>query len=658
MVSPRNVDDLETVEFADVLGAIAEDQHLTRCAQVCFTGTEEDQAEQQDQGTIDEVLEDQDMEGGGDALEEADREADLLEQMPLPGHPESEKERLASWLRLPRRARVAIRRLHRSLRHLPKEALVQMLRAARAPQDYISVAKTFRCQGCDNAKPRPQTHKTHKVSPPRPYTFNHEEGVDVFEIVDWNGVVIRLAGLEAPEQNWKSGTTRCHAQEDDVESHQGHARFRLSFISEIDRRFRADRRRERDFRYPKRLQTGRSTVQPALQHGAAVCIKKCGTEWQRTKGMGIYLSDQDRDCLTNLRFADDVMLFATSKGQMQAMMCEFKEATKKVGLTIHPNKTKILSSESSMNPDTRRYMKIGDLDIEILAKSESVKYLGQRISFHQQETIEIKSRIRAAWATFHKYRQELTSKKYLLNYRLCLFDATVSPTLCYAAGTWSPSREHERMIQSTQRKMLRLIIQTKRKYKKIERKKVVEHTIEEENDDKTENCSTDDKSDEDQSTKSEDDMDSGATFDEDSEKDIDTAEIEEEDWFDYIRRSTADAIDRMDHAKIRCWNKTHKKMKWKLALRIATSPSERWVKKAAEWNPEVSSKYRTSRTIGRPKKRWEDDINDFLKQNHDETKIEETRERRIQNNNRWISIAIDRKEWTRLEEKYISQNAK
>ena len=135
------------------------------------------------------------------------------------------------------------------------------------------------------------------------------------------------------------------------------------------------------------------------------------------------------------------------------------------------DKTKILSSESSMNPDTRRYMKIGDMDIEILAKSESVKYLGQRISFYQQETIEIKSRIRAAWTTFRKYRQELTSKKYMLKLRLRLFDATVSPTLCYASGTWSPSREHERMIQSTQRKMLRLIIQTKRKYKKIEKKK-------------------------------------------------------------------------------------------------------------------------------------------------------------------------------------------
>ena len=146
------MDDLETVEFAGVLGAIAEDQHLTRCAHICFMGTEEDQ-----NGTIDEVLGGQDMEEGGDALEEADREADPLEQMPFPGHPESEKERLASWLRLPRWARVAIRRLHPNLRHLPKEALVQMLRAAR---DYISAAKTFPFQGCDNAKPRPQTHKS------------------------------------------------------------------------------------------------------------------------------------------------------------------------------------------------------------------------------------------------------------------------------------------------------------------------------------------------------------------------------------------------------------------------------------------------------------------------------------------------------------------
>ena len=104
--------------------------------------------------------------------------------------------------------------------------------------------------------------------------------------------------------------------------------------------------------------------------------------------MGIFLSDQERDCLTNLRFADDVMLFATSKDQIRNMMCEFKEATEKVGLRIHPDKTKILSNQSNMNSDMKRYINIGEMSIEILAKNESVKYLGQRISFHQQETLE------------------------------------------------------------------------------------------------------------------------------------------------------------------------------------------------------------------------------------------------------------------------------
>ena len=53
---------------------------MTRCAQVCFTGTEDDQAERHDQGTIDDTLGNQDTEEGGDALEEADREADPVTQ--------------------------------------------------------------------------------------------------------------------------------------------------------------------------------------------------------------------------------------------------------------------------------------------------------------------------------------------------------------------------------------------------------------------------------------------------------------------------------------------------------------------------------------------------------------------------------------------------
>ena len=55
----RDADNLQSVEIADISGAIAEDRHLTQCAQMCFVGTEEDQSEPHDQGTIDDILEDQ-----------------------------------------------------------------------------------------------------------------------------------------------------------------------------------------------------------------------------------------------------------------------------------------------------------------------------------------------------------------------------------------------------------------------------------------------------------------------------------------------------------------------------------------------------------------------------------------------------------------------
>ena len=60
----------------------------------------------------------------------------------------------------------------------------------------------------------------------------------------------------------------------------------------------------------------------------------------------------------------------------------------------------------------------------------------------------------------------------MLKHRLRLFDAAITPTICYAAGTWTPNKEFEKMVQSTQRKMLHLIIQTKRKYKKIEKQDI------------------------------------------------------------------------------------------------------------------------------------------------------------------------------------------
>ena len=133
-----------------------------------------------------------------------------------------------------------------------------------------------------------------------------------------------------------------------------------------------------------------------------------------------------------------------------------------MGLKIHPDKTKILGNQ---NINKRTEVEIENIKVEVLSACESAKYLGQTITVQQQETGGIKNRIRAAWASFYRYKQELTSRSSFLQHTLRSPNMSITPTLSYA-GTWTLSKEHERMIRSTQRKMLRFIVQKKKKIQK------------------------------------------------------------------------------------------------------------------------------------------------------------------------------------------------
>ena len=232
------------------------------------------------------------------------------------------------------------------------------------------------------------------------------------------------------------------------------------------------------------------------------------------------------------------------------------------GAEIHLEKTKILSNQGSYK---RMEVTIDNIKVEVLPARECAKYLGQTITFEQHETTEIKNRNRAAWASFTKCKQEWTSRSYLLRHRLRLFNTVITPTLTYASGTWTLSQEHENLIRSTQRKMFRLIVQTKRKYKKKEGKNQADETKKDEkstsgNSQKEKGGSqqdTEDETDEGNSTKTECDQHSDASFLSDTDEDIDTAEVQEK-WIEHIRRSTKDAEEKMRAANIPCWIETQR----------------------------------------------------------------------------------------------------
>ena len=180
--APFTVQDVGNPSYWDALLPVFVDVMADRVACVAFPA--EAAAEMRDErgSTLDDPGNDtMPVPLDEDLSKAVDREKDLLDAMPLPGTPVDEAERRRSWIALPLRVRTAIRRMHRQFGHPSSTVLVQILRAARAPPEYIQACRHFRCDACEDNKPK---HQSTKVALPKDYVFGRNLGIDVLEVKD------------------------------------------------------------------------------------------------------------------------------------------------------------------------------------------------------------------------------------------------------------------------------------------------------------------------------------------------------------------------------------------------------------------------------------------------------------------------------------------
>ena len=178
-----------------------------------------------------------------------------------------------------------------------------------------------------------------------------------------------------------------------------------------------------------------------------MALKDDVERWEKSTGVGIRLT-ASQTCASPTTCSSSLLRLCSSK-----MWCDFKQSTESVGLKIHSDKTKILTNRST---NKRKEVEINNIKVEILSACESAKNLGKKK--------EIKNRIRAAWASFYRYKTRADITIVLPTTQTRLFNRVIMPTLSLASGTGTLIKKHERMIRSTQRKMLRLVVQTERKY--------------------------------------------------------------------------------------------------------------------------------------------------------------------------------------------------
>jgi hypothetical protein len=108
-------------------------------------------------------------------------------------------------------------------------------------------------------------------------------------------------------------------------------------------------------------------------------------KWAITK-WGTELTSAAGD--TNVRYADDVAIFAHTARNLQMMLRDLNTKSKEVGLSLNPTNTKIATNHTEI-PLTIEGTKI--------EHCKEYPYLGQNISMAGEGEIETQRRIRHAW---------------------------------------------------------------------------------------------------------------------------------------------------------------------------------------------------------------------------------------------------------------------
>jgi hypothetical protein len=226
----------------------------------------------------------------------------------------------------------------------------------------------------------------------------------------------------------------------------------------------------------------------------------------------------EEEFITNLPYSDDILL-----PQIKRMVADLDQEAAKVGLKLHPGKTKIQHNNVGYGVGVKS-AKCGNVMVEVLATGDQTTYLGRSINLTDMDDTELQSRIAKAWAKFGVFRSELTDRAIPMHLRTRLFDAVITPTILYGSETWTMTLQRQLSLRAVQRRMMRRIIHAHRSYDKYDS------------------------------------------------------------YVDWIKEETAKAVQTMADHNIICWTVLQRRKAWKWAGKMANKSNDRWNHAVNAWH--------------------------------------------------------------------------
>ncbi|GFR77827.1 endonuclease-reverse transcriptase [Elysia marginata] len=160
--------------------------------------------------------------------------------------------------------------------------------------------------------------------------------------------------------------------------------------------------------------------------------------------------------VNNIRYADDTVLIAENKDDLQKLLNIVEEESRKKGLELNSKKTEVMVISRKQEPPKCDIF-INDAKLK---QQDKFKYLGTISTSDGRNNNEIAARIAHAKTSFQKMRAVLTNKHISIQTRKRVLQCYIEPILLHGCEAWTISKQIEAKLEATEmwflRRMLRI----------------------------------------------------------------------------------------------------------------------------------------------------------------------------------------------------------
>ena len=155
--------------------------------------------------------------------------------------------------------------------------------------------------------------------------------------------------------------------------------------------------------------------------------------WRRDASLKGFDLGDGQPALLDLRFADDILLFAKSHAETVLLLHDLVTALSQVGLILNATKTVVLTNEAQA---PQNFQLPSGEKIAILEHNSGQKWLGCILTAQSSKLhhVDVKHHLQQASKAFFAIRWILTDHQVSIATNLTYFHKVVGTVACFAAG--------------------------------------------------------------------------------------------------------------------------------------------------------------------------------------------------------------------------------